>query len=105
MIASYICPHAQQVVVAARQAQHFRTFGAMGLHRLTLPAVPVFLPERRDRQVHVVEQPPLGIVPDHAFDPKKAGQPLTWSRDPETWRAEKFPLVYHVLADPSAELS
>ena len=36
---------------------------------------------------------------------EQAGQPLTWSRDPETWRAEKFPLVYHVLADPSAELS
>ncbi|MCD0157052.1 hypothetical protein [Deinococcus sp. 6GRE01] len=29
----------------------------------------------------------------------EAGQPLTWSRDPETWRAEKYPLAYHVPAD------
>lgn len=35
---------------------------------------------------------------------EQAGQPLIWSRDPETWRAEKFPLSYHVLADPPAEL-
>ncbi|WP_143342076.1 hypothetical protein [Deinococcus indicus] len=33
-----------------------------------------------------------------------AGQPLTWSRDPETWHAEKFPLSYHVPADPPIEL-
>jgi hypothetical protein len=33
-----------------------------------------------------------------------AGQPLTWTRDPETWRAEKFPLSYHVPADLPAEL-
>ena len=33
-----------------------------------------------------------------------AGQPLTWTRDPETWRAEKFPLAYLVPADPRTEL-
>ena len=32
---------------------------------------------------------------------EQAGQPLTWSRDPETWRAEKFPLAYHVPVDPA----
>ncbi|WP_230288768.1 hypothetical protein [Deinococcus sp. 14RED07] len=30
----------------------------------------------------------------------EAGQVLTWSRDPETWRAEKYPHAYHVPADP-----
>ena len=35
---------------------------------------------------------------------EQAGQPLTWTRDPETWRAERFSLAYHVPADPSAEL-
>lgn len=35
---------------------------------------------------------------------KQAGQPLTWARDSETWRAEKFPLSYHVPAEPPAEL-
>lgn len=35
---------------------------------------------------------------------EQAGQPLTWARDPETWCAEKFPLAYHVPADPPTEL-
>ncbi|MBZ9715380.1 hypothetical protein [Deinococcus multiflagellatus] len=32
-----------------------------------------------------------------------AGQPLTWQRDLETWRAEKYPLAYHVAADVADE--
>lgn len=35
---------------------------------------------------------------------EQVGQPLTWSRNPETWHAEKFPLAYLVPADPRAEL-
>lgn len=34
---------------------------------------------------------------------EQAGQPLTWSRDLETWRAEKYPLAFHVPADPAPE--
>ncbi|GGS37710.1 hypothetical protein [Deinococcus knuensis] len=30
---------------------------------------------------------------------RHADRALTWSRDPETWRAEKYPLAYHVPAD------
>lgn len=35
---------------------------------------------------------------------RHAGQLLTWARDPETWRAEKYPLAYHVPADPITDL-
>lgn len=35
---------------------------------------------------------------------EQAGQPLTWSRDPETWHAEKYPLAYYVPADPITDL-
>ncbi|WP_291428533.1 hypothetical protein [Deinococcus sp.] len=35
---------------------------------------------------------------------EQAGQLLTWSRDAETWRAEKYPLSYLIPADPPTEL-
>ena len=31
--------------------------------------------------------------------PAFTGQAMTWERTEETWRAEKYPLVYHVPAD------
>lgn len=31
--------------------------------------------------------------------PAFTGQAMTWERTTETWRAEKYPLAYHVPAD------
>ncbi|AWT34604.1 hypothetical protein DM785_02805 [Deinococcus actinosclerus] len=31
--------------------------------------------------------------------PAITGQAMTWKRTAETWRAEKYPLAYHVPAD------